>query len=200
MPETLTLNAPLSGVIYPLERVPDPVFAQKLVGDGVSIDPTDSCLHAPCAGEVTHLHAAGHAVTLRNASGVEVLMHIGIDTVALKGDGFTARVKVGDPQTGREFVAITRDLSVGGLGLIQSVMAVSGELFDVTLPRARETPLKVRCRVTYASQWADGVWAVGAQFVSLVTPKPAASKPGASTPALNPKQSEAQRIQRELLS
>src|SRR3954471_12376045 len=96
MPHTLTLTAPLSGVIYPLERVPDPVFAQKLVGDGVSIDPTDSCLRAPCPGEVAHLHAAAHAITLRAAGGVEVLMHIGIDTVALKGEGFTTRVKVGD--------------------------------------------------------------------------------------------------------
>jgi phosphoenolpyruvate-protein phosphotransferase len=93
--DLLVLQAPLSGVIYPLERVPDPVFAQKLVGDGVSIDPTDACLVAPCAGEVTHLHAAAHAITLRTA-GVEILMHIGIDTVALKGAGFTPRVKMGD--------------------------------------------------------------------------------------------------------
>ncbi len=96
MPDTLTLAAPLSGVIYPLERVPDPVFAQKLVGDGISIDPTDGCLRAPCDGEVLHLHAAGHALTLRAADGVEVLMHIGIDTVSLKGEGFTPRVRVGD--------------------------------------------------------------------------------------------------------
>jgi phosphocarrier protein FPr len=96
MPDILLLTAPLSGVIYPLERVPDPVFAQKLVGDGVSIDPTDACLHAPCAGEVVHVHAAGHALTLRAAGGVEVLMHIGIDTVTLKGAGFTPRVKAGD--------------------------------------------------------------------------------------------------------
>ena len=92
----LRLLAPLSGQVYPLERVPDPVFAQKLVGDGISIDPTDGCLRAPCAGEVMHLHAAAHAVTVRATCGVEVLMHIGIDTVALKGEGFTPRVKVGD--------------------------------------------------------------------------------------------------------
>jgi len=96
MSDKLTLIAPLSGVIYPLERVPDPVFAQKLVGDGISIDPTDACLLAPCAGEVIHLHAAAHAVTMRAAGNVEVLMHIGIDTVALKGAGFTPRVKPGD--------------------------------------------------------------------------------------------------------
>ncbi len=96
MPDTLILKAPVSGVIYPLERVPDPVFAQKLVGDGISIDPTDSCLRAPCAGEVIHVHPACHALTLRTAEGLEVLMHIGIDTVALKGRGFTPHVQAGD--------------------------------------------------------------------------------------------------------
>ncbi|QIF02330.1 phosphoenolpyruvate--protein phosphotransferase [Roseimicrobium sp. ORNL1] len=96
MSETLILTAPLSGVIYPLERVPDPVFAQKLVGDGLSIDPTDSCLRAPCAGEVVHIHPASHALTIRADDGVEILMHIGIDTVSLKGVGFTPKVKAGD--------------------------------------------------------------------------------------------------------
>jgi phosphocarrier protein FPr len=76
--------------------VPDPVFAQKMVGDGISIDPSDSLLLAACDGEVIALHAAGHAVTLRTAQGIELLMHIGIDTVNLKGEGFRPRVKIGD--------------------------------------------------------------------------------------------------------
>jgi phosphocarrier protein FPr len=88
--------APLSGQVWALERVPDPVFAQKMVGDGVSIDPTDAMLVSPCDGEVVSLHAAGHAVTLRTPEGIELLMHIGIDTVMLKGEGFTPRVKPGD--------------------------------------------------------------------------------------------------------
>ncbi len=92
----LTLLSPVSGHIWPLERVPDPVFAQKLVGDGISIDPTDDVLLAACDGEVVALPATGHAVTLRTGDGVEVLMHIGIDTVALKGRGFHPRVKAGD--------------------------------------------------------------------------------------------------------
>ncbi len=96
MPNEILLLAPLSGVVYPLERVPDPVFAQKLMGDGLSIDPTDATLRAPCAGQVTQLHAASHALTLSLPGGVEVLMHIGIDTVSLKGAGFTPRVKLGD--------------------------------------------------------------------------------------------------------
>jgi phosphoenolpyruvate-protein phosphotransferase len=93
---TLRVLAPLSGQIWPLERIPDPVFAQKMVGDGLSIDPTDSVLLAPCDGEVATLHAAGHALTLLTPEGAEILMHVGIDTVSLKGEGFRLRVKVGD--------------------------------------------------------------------------------------------------------
>ena len=96
MTNELILRAPVSGMIYPLERVPDPVFAQKLMGDGLAIDPVDGTLRAPCAGEVVTLHPASHALTLRTADGVEVLMHIGIDTVSLKGVGFTPRVRQGD--------------------------------------------------------------------------------------------------------
>jgi phosphocarrier protein FPr len=93
---SLKIVAPLSGQVWPLERVPDPVFAQKMVGDGLSIDPTDSVLLAGCDGEVVLLHAAGHAVTIRTPAGIELLTHIGLDTVNLKGEGFRPRVKVGD--------------------------------------------------------------------------------------------------------
>jgi len=92
----LLLLAPLSGQVWPLERIPDPVFAQKMVGDGLSIDPTDALLVAPCDAEVMSLHAAGHAITLRTEEGAEILLHIGIDTVALKGEGFRPQVKAGD--------------------------------------------------------------------------------------------------------
>ena len=92
----LVLRAPLSGIVVPLENVPDPVFAQRMVGDGVSIDPITTSLVAPCDGRVVQIHSAGHAVTLASNDGIEVLMHIGLDTVQLKGRGFTARVKTGD--------------------------------------------------------------------------------------------------------
>ena len=95
MPELKVLS-PLSGQVWALERVPDPVFAQKMVGDGLSVDPTDAVLVAGCDGEVIALHPAGHAVTLRTPSGIEVLMHVGIDTVNLKGEGFDVKVKNGD--------------------------------------------------------------------------------------------------------
>src|SRR5213080_869816 len=88
--------SPLSGQVWALERVPDPVFAQKMVGDGLSIDPSSGVLIAACDGEVMSLHAAGHAVTLRTAEGLELLMHVGIDTVTLKRPGLPPLIKLGE--------------------------------------------------------------------------------------------------------
>ena len=92
----LSLLAPVSGPLIPIEQVPDPVFAQKMVGDGISIDPLNNELVAPCAGEILHLHPALHAMTLGTANGVELLLHVGVDTVGLKGEGFEALVAEGD--------------------------------------------------------------------------------------------------------
>src|ERR1700739_3395853 len=101
-PQRVALLAPLSGVLVPLERVPDPVFAQRTVGDGVSIDPTSSELVAPAGGLVTLLHRGAHALAITTDEGIEVLVHIGIDTVSLKGKGFTPRVSQGDRVAARQ--------------------------------------------------------------------------------------------------
>jgi phosphocarrier protein FPr len=103
MSDKLILHAPMNGVLIPIEKVPDPAFAEKMIGDGFSIDPTEGILRAPCDGTVIHIHKSIHAVTLQSECGLEILLHIGIDTVDLKGDGFTAevqegvKVKTGDP-------------------------------------------------------------------------------------------------------
>jgi phosphocarrier protein FPr len=93
---TLLLRAPLSGLLVAIDRVPDPVFAQRMVGDGISIDPTSAELLAPCDGTVVQLHASGHALTLRTTGDVEVMMHIGLETVRLRGEGFAPLVAIGD--------------------------------------------------------------------------------------------------------
>ena len=99
----LSFIAPLSGPLVALQDVPDPVFAQKLVGDGISIDPVSNRLLAPCSGKITQVHPSHHAVTLMTEAGLELMLHIGVDTVNLKGKGFAAKVKegaqvsVGDP-------------------------------------------------------------------------------------------------------
>ena len=90
------LIAPVSGVLVPLTDVPDPAFAQKLVGDGIAIDPVTDRILAPCNGVVAQLHSAGHAVTIKTDAGDEVLIHVGLDTVMLKGRGFSPHARAGD--------------------------------------------------------------------------------------------------------
>jgi multiphosphoryl transfer protein len=91
----LILLAPLAGWSTPLDEVPDAVFAGRMLGQGVAIDPTGSSLHAPCAAQVTVLPASRHAVTLRTPDGCDILIHVGLETVALAGAGFEAHVRVG---------------------------------------------------------------------------------------------------------
>jgi len=92
---TLALKAPLSGPLVPIDRVPDPVFAHRLLGDGIAIDPVSSLVLAPCDGVVATIHPSGHAIAIASDAGVEVLLHVGLDTVALGGRGFVPRVAQG---------------------------------------------------------------------------------------------------------
>ncbi|MCL6703611.1 phosphoenolpyruvate--protein phosphotransferase [Pseudomonas sp. T1.Ur] len=91
----LILSAPLSGPVLTLANVPDAVFASGAMGDGIAIDPLNDTLYAPCDGEVIHVARTGHAVTLRADNGAELLLHLGLDTVELQGDGFSMLVKEG---------------------------------------------------------------------------------------------------------
>lgn len=107
----LSIKAPFSGVLVPLDTVPDPVFSQKMVGDGIAIDPTSEVLLAPCAGTVVQMHPAGHAVTVRSNEGLEILVHIGIDTVKLKGEGFEPLVQVGQTvEQGDNLIKFSADI------------------------------------------------------------------------------------------
>ncbi len=92
----IELVAPLAGWAMPLTEVPDPVFAEGMMGDGLAIEPLDDIVCAPCAGTVTTIHAARHAVTLQADGDVALLIHIGIDSVTMAGEGFTALVEAGD--------------------------------------------------------------------------------------------------------
>jgi multiphosphoryl transfer protein len=91
----LILLAPLQGWSAPLEETPDPVFAGHMMGDGLAIDPTRTTLHAPCDGTLTVVAASKHAVTIRAENGAEILLHVGIDTVGLAGEGFELHVQQG---------------------------------------------------------------------------------------------------------
>jgi glucose-specific phosphotransferase system IIA component len=92
----LKWTAPLSGVQVDLANVPDPAFSTKISGDGVAIEPEGDTLKAPCDGEVTALSPACHSVELKTQEGIELLIHIGVDTAELKGNPFESLVRQGD--------------------------------------------------------------------------------------------------------
>ncbi|MGD8192512.1 PTS sugar transporter subunit IIA [Brevibacillus ginsengisoli] len=92
----ITVFAPLSGEARSLEQVPDPMFAQKVIGDGVAIQPSEGILVAPAKGKIVHVATTLHAIGLVTDEGLEILCHIGIDTVKMDGQGFTSYVKAGD--------------------------------------------------------------------------------------------------------
>jgi sugar PTS system EIIA component len=88
--------APLNGKVIELEHVPDPTFSQKMMGDGLAIEPVEGKVVSPVKGEVVSIFPTKHAIGIKTEIGVEVLIHIGIDTVNMNGEGFNGHVKVGD--------------------------------------------------------------------------------------------------------
>lgn len=91
-----TLVAPIDGTIVPLEQVSDPVFAQKAMGEGFGVKPVADTVVAPIDGTITTVFKTQHAIGITTAEGLEVLIHIGLDTVELEGKPFTTKVAEGD--------------------------------------------------------------------------------------------------------
>ena len=120
------IMAPFDGWCDALDAVPDPVFAGRMLGDGLAIDPTQGIVRAPCAGEIITLPASAHAVSIRAAPGIDVLIHVGIDTVALAGRGFEARVRPGAiVRAGDELIRF--DLDIVARGAKSLMTAHSGD-------------------------------------------------------------------------
>ncbi len=91
--EVEDIHAPLAGRAVPLSEVPDPIFAAEKLGPGIAIEPSGNTVVAPADGTVLLVQKTGHAVALRLESGVELLIHIGLDTVQLEGQGFEVHVE-----------------------------------------------------------------------------------------------------------
>ena len=90
------IGAECKGTVVPMENIPDEVFSQGILGQCIGIDPAEGKVFAPVDGEITQAPDSGHALGLMSTGGVEVLIHVGVDTVDMNGDGFTPRVKEGD--------------------------------------------------------------------------------------------------------
>lgn len=123
----LELQAPLDGVFIPINKVPDQVFADETLGPAFAIDPTNNTLKAPCAGKVIQIHKAKHALTIETPSGEKVLLHIGINTVTLKGSGFESCIKVGDSvEAGQDLVTFDMDfIALKGISLITVIICLA---------------------------------------------------------------------------
>lgn len=110
----INILAPLDGTVVELETVPDEVFAQKMAGDGVAINPTGQLAIAPIAGDLVKLFPGGHAFGIAASDDIELIVHIGLDTVELKGEGFEniatqgQKVQVGAPIVRFDRAAIER--------------------------------------------------------------------------------------------
>lgn len=97
--QKLKIYAPISGNVISLDEVPDPVFSERMLGEGIAIMPVSGDVIAPCDGSIIHLANTKHAIGLRAVDGTEILIHIGLETVSLGGQGFTACVEQGDRVT-----------------------------------------------------------------------------------------------------
>ena len=90
------LSSPIKGEILPLSSVPDATFADKILGDGFAVRPTEGVVYAPFTGKVAQLFRTNHAIGITNEDGLEILIHVGIDTVKMNGAGFKSLVQKGD--------------------------------------------------------------------------------------------------------
>ena len=130
------LLSPLAGEVVPLDSIEDQAFASGMMGKGLAIIPSEGILKSPIDGEVIALFPTGHAIGLRSDSGVEILIHIGMDTVQLNGRGFSTKVSVGDHvQKGQVLIEFEQDLIQSeGYSLVTPVLVTNWENFaDISI-------------------------------------------------------------------
>ncbi len=125
----LQLVSPLTGTQVALSEVPDPAFSTKILGDGIAIEPTEGLVKAPCDGNVMVLFPTCHAVGIRTKEGVELLIHLGIDTVELKGEPFEGLVRQGDDvKRGQSLIRFDPEkIRAGGRATVSPFVVTNGD-------------------------------------------------------------------------
>lgn len=112
-----------------LDEVPDEVFSERVMGDGAAVRPTDGEVVAPMKGRLEKLFEGGHGFAIENEAGLQVLVHVGIDTVHLKGEGFSVHAAEGDDvEAGDRIVTVDLDALTGkGIDMISPIVVISGQ-------------------------------------------------------------------------
>lgn len=134
----IEIDSPLDGTVIPLDEVPDPVFSKGTMGPGIAVLPSGDTAYAPGNGMVVAAPASGHAFGLVLDGGVELLIHIGIDTVQLKGEGFTVHVTKGQKVTaGTPLVTFDRTvIEAAGYPLVTPIIVLNAKKFGSVEPTA----------------------------------------------------------------
>ncbi|AJO21430.1 PTS glucose transporter subunit IIA [Weizmannia coagulans] len=137
------LVAPMSGKVVQIEDVPDEVFSQKMIGDGIAIEPDEGVVVSPVDGEIVQFFPTKHAVGLKTKSGLEILIHIGMETVALNGEGFEGFVQQGDRvKAGDKLVSFDLEqIRERAESIISPVVITNFDAVD-TLTKTTETSVK----------------------------------------------------------
>ena len=125
------IYAPLTGKVVPISEVPDPTFAEGMLGNGIAIIPTDGKVYAPCNGKVETMFSTGHAVAWSTAGGAELPIHEGLETVGLNGAPFTIHVADGDEVKKGQllFEANLEMIQEAGLPIITPVVVCNSDDF-----------------------------------------------------------------------
>lgn len=138
------LYAPCKGKVVPLSEVPDPTFSEKILGDGFAVIPSEGKIYAPTDGEIAMVFDTLHAITITSSSGTEILIHIGLDTVTLKGAPFTAHVAAGDQvKKGDLLMDVDLDKITGaGLNTVTPVLICNTDDYEkISLKKEGEVSL-----------------------------------------------------------
>lgn len=126
------LLAPINGQVIKIEDVPDPVFSGKMMGDGIAILPEEGLVVSPIDAEVIQVFHTKHALGLRTKNGIELLIHIGLETVNLKGEGFEVHVAEGQRvKAGDKLVTFDIDfLKSNAPSIVTPIVVTNGELVE----------------------------------------------------------------------
>lgn len=119
-----TIISPIVGQAVALENVNDPVFSSGAMGQGIAVKPSEGVVYAPADAEVTIAFATGHAFGLKTANGAEILIHVGIDTVSMNGDGFEKKVAQGDKVKAGDVIGTFDSAKIAAAGLDDTTMVI----------------------------------------------------------------------------
>jgi len=136
----ISVLAPVSGELIPIREVNDPTFSEEMLGKGVAIRPSEGRVVSPVHGRVTQLFETGHAVTLTSDDGVEILIHVGLDTIRLKGTHYIPHIREGDPVKPGDLLLEFDLISIAAAGfdIVTPVVICNSDDFDnFSLPAVR---------------------------------------------------------------